>query len=374
MDKAGKIALRILPLLSILWLGGCAVSPQPEGNYWRVNDCPANPPDREIHPALAKELKRSSSSMTASAIDSLKKANAFNRELDGLNKLRRYYAASTVPYPGKDIEIVSRAMDDGEIPLRVYIPAAARKNKLPVVLYFHGGGWCLGSAANTDIISIGLCRAIPAIVVSVDYRLAPENPFPAALDDAVAAIGWVGKNTAEFNADPRRVYLAGDSAGGNLAAAAGLRNTVEKGPEVKGVILFYPVVNLLKTAAFSWTRFGNGYGLDTSLVEAFINCYTPYPKERNRHYASPLFADMRYMPPALVVTAQFDPLRDDAGKFAERMRQQSRPVRYVCLPGMTHAYLETPALKEEYAATMKEAAEFVRQTSTPANASPAPAK
>ncbi len=365
-----RIVFAVIVLsVTVGMFSGCS-SIRSDNEYWSFEDCETNPSDDLIHPALVKELKRGSSAMTAESVANLKKASALEPDLSGLLRMRRHLNASTLPPNVNNVAITNASVPgEPEIPLRVYSPKTVDpKMVLPVVIYLHGGGWCVGSAANTDIISAGLCRYIPALVVSVDYRLAPENRYPAALDDVVAAILWVKKNAAKFHADPDRIYLAGDSAGGNLAAAAALRNNVGGGPGISGMILFYPALNLYNSKTFSRERFGNGYGFDNVLFDAFVSCYVPDPRDRNRHFISPLFADMRYMPSALVVTAQFDPLRDDGLKFAERMKNQAKRVRYLCLRGMTHAYLETLALRSDFALTMNEAAEFVRRTSSDSGA------
>ncbi|MDD3118639.1 MAG: alpha/beta hydrolase [Victivallales bacterium] len=351
----------ILPVV-LLWTG-CHGRSGVE-SYWLTRGDVEVTEGGEIHPALARELQRHSAVEMAQLATEIRQASGYNRDLYGLQRRRRGAAASNLPGPVRDV-VISNAVFNREdaVTLRIFQPRHAGPG-LPVIIYLHGGGWCMGSAAARDNIAVGLCRAVPAVVVAVNYRLAPEYPYPAALDDIAAVVGKIGALASKFRADAQCLYLAGDGAGGNLAVAFALRNSVvDRGPVVRGMMLFYPALNLWRMTTPSWTGYGSGYGMDLAYFQACIDCYVPQRGERNRHFVSPVFADMRGMPPALLVTGQFDPLRDDAAKFARRMWQEARPVRYLCLPGMTCGWMTNLQLEREFGRVMAEAAEFVRRTS-----------
>ena len=228
---------------------------------------------------------------------------------------------------------------------------------LPVVVYFHGGGWSFGSASGSDHIAAGICRSTACLVTSVDYRLAPENPYPAALNDCIHAVVWAKRNIVCHNGDPTRLYLAGDSAGGNLAAAVCVALS---GKGIKGMILSYPALDLNASESGSMRRFATGYGLDASFFEKAVTCYISDSGMRNEKTVSPVNAELQTLPPALIISPQFDILSDSAAEFAHRLKH----ARYICLRGVTHAYLVSLSCVSEFQETMKETVKFIQTTST----------
>lgn len=199
----------------------------------------------------------------------------------------------------------------GALPLRIYTPAASTI-PLPVIVYFHGGGWVMGDLDSHDNLSRRLAANSDAIVVAVDYRLAPENIFPAALDDASTALRWVVANAASINGDSTRIAVAGDSAGGNLAAALSLLARDQQGPPISAQVLIYPAVDLSNLDRPSAEQFAKGLFLTRERMAWFIDQYVPDKAARNNPLVSPLLAsDLQQLPPALVITAEFDPLRDE---------------------------------------------------------------
>lgn len=233
---------------------------------------------------------------------------------------------------------------DGAIPVRVYRPAADAP--LPVVVYFHGGGWVIGDIASHDTVCHRLAAGVPAVVVNVGYRLAPEHRFPAAVEDAVAATAWVSAHAAELGADPSRLAVAGDSAGGNLAAVVARRARDAGGPSVAFQLLVYPATDMTR-ALPSHVENGAGYLLDTPAMTWFLGHYLD-PADYRDPDASPLFAeDLSGLPPALVVTAEFDPLRDEGEAYAERMRQAGVPATTARYDGMIHGFYGLDALFEQ---------------------------
>ncbi|MGI5133064.1 alpha/beta hydrolase [Pseudonocardia sp. CA-107938] len=238
-------------------------------------------------------------------------------------------AFAGAPAPVASTEDVSA----GGVPARLYRPEGEGPH--PVLIFLHGGGWVLGSAAGYDTVARGLCAGAGAIVVSVDYRLAPEHPFPAAVDDVRTAALWVRATAASLGGDPARLAVAGDSAGGNLAAV--LAN------ELPGTfalqVLLYPGTDLTMSHP-SVVENGEGYLLTRAAMTWFTDQYVGQLDRRNPR-VSPLYAaeeTLAAAPPALIITAEFDPLRDEGTAYAARLAAAGVPVEHTSYPGMIHAF------------------------------------
>jgi acetyl esterase len=226
----------------------------------------------------------------------------------------------------------------GDIPVRVYTPLKAAG--LPVTLYYHGGGWFMGDLDTHDVVCRKLALDSGSIVMAVDYRLAPEHPFPAAVEDAYAAVLWAGARAAEIGGDPARVAVAGDSSGGNLAAVVCLLTRDRAGPRIAAQALFYPAVDLSRMDTGSYTAFADGYYLTRAYMEAFLARYAPNPADWKSPLISPLLApDLGGLPPAVVVTAQFDPLRDEGEAYARRLSDAGVRVSRMRCEGILHGFL-----------------------------------
>ncbi len=229
------------------------------------------------------------------------------------------------------------------VPVRVYRPV--KQGTLPVVVFYHGGGWVQGSLNSHD----GLCRILAkksgAVVVAVDYRLAPEHVFPAAVNDAYAVLNWVSAQGKQLDIDTTKIAVVGDSAGGNLAAAVCLMARDRKGPVVLFQALIYPGVDAVNLNTESYKMFAKGFMLDKLNVERFLGMYIPNAKNRTNPYASPLLAKSHAgLPPALVITAGFDVLRDEGEDYAKKLSDAGVPVRAIRYPGMIHAFVSAPRL------------------------------
>lgn len=224
----------------------------------------------------------------------------------------------------------------GPIPIRVYTPQGT--GPLPVVVYFHGGGWVIGSIEGHDATCRALANRSGCLVVSVEYRLAPEHVYPAAADDAYAASVWVDEHAAELGGDPSRLAVAGDSAGGNLAAVVAIMARDQGGPKIDYQVLVYPVTDFdLDTP--SYAENADGYLLTRDAMLWFWELYVPDAARRHEHTASPLrAADLAGLPPALVITAEFDPLRDEGEAYAQRLSDAGVPVQATRYGGMIHGF------------------------------------
>ena len=246
-----------------------------------------------------------------------------------------------------------------EIPIRVYVPEG--DGPFPVFVYFHGGGWVVGSVATHDCTCRQMANAAGSMVVSVDYRLAPEHKFPAAVDDAYAATAWVFDNAKSLGADPHRVALGGDSAGGNLAAAVCLtaRDRASFAPVLQ--VLIYPILDYnLNTP--SYRENAEGYLLTRATMEWFWECYLEEEEDGSHPHASPLRAeDLSGLPAALVITAEYDPLRDEGEAYAARLRDAGVPVTLTRYDGMIHAFFRRTARFDKAKAAMQEVADAMRR-------------
>ena len=228
----------------------------------------------------------------------------------------------------------------GPIPLRVYRPAGVpASTPLAVLVFFHGGGWVIGDLETHDVLCRQLTAGSGVSVVSVDYCLAPEHKFPAAVDDAWAATRWVVAHAGELAVDASRLAVGGDSAGGNLAAVVALLARGKGAPAIAVQVLIYPVADLVGETR-SYRDFAEGYLLTREGMRWFIAHYLTAEAEAVDWRASPLRAQsLAGLPPALIVTAGFDPLRDEGEAYAERLRDAGVRVDSVCYGGMIHGFV-----------------------------------
>lgn len=232
------------------------------------------------------------------------------------------------------------------IPIRIYIPR--QQTDLPVIIYYRGGGWVIGNLDSHDNICRSLSKITRWIVVSVDYRLAPEHPFPAAVEDAYAALLWVSQNAISFNGDPTRLITAGDSAGGNLAAAVSLIARDRKGPKICAQVLIYPVTNLSDMKTDSYQQFADGFYLTKRYMEKFRSMYLPRLQDWRNPYASPLLAtNLENLPSAIVLTAELDILRDEGETYALKLRKSGVPAIHIRYQGMIHGFVGMNRLFDE---------------------------
>ena len=226
---------------------------------------------------------------------------------------------------------------DAPIRARLYSPIDDRAPR-PLIVYFHGGGWVVGSLEGYDTTCRRLALKAGARVLSVDYRLAPEHPFPAAVHDAWDVTVWCSRTAEDLAIDPDRIVVAGDSAGGSLAAVVALQARDEGGPAIALQVLVYPATDLTRESA-SYDRNASGYMLTASALRWFIERYIPDAAKRADWRASPLLRDsLAGVAPALVISAEYDPLVDENEAYAKRLSAAGVPTEYVCFAGMIHPF------------------------------------
>jgi acetyl esterase len=228
----------------------------------------------------------------------------------------------------------------GPLRVRVYTPALPlpQGTRRPGIAFAHGGGWVEGSLDSHDRLCRALCNGTGAVVAAIDYRLAPEHPFPAAVEDCVAGALWLHDRGAELDVDARRLALAGDSAGGNLMAVAARRLRDDDGPELRLQALLYPATDATM-ACPSYLELDGDYGLSADAMRRSWHMYLD-GHDPSDPDASPLHAeDLSGLPPALVLTCEYDPLRDEGERYAERLREAGVPATLIRWPGQAHGFV-----------------------------------
>ena len=227
----------------------------------------------------------------------------------------------------------------GDLPARLYKPETASAKPLPVLMYFHGGGFVIGNIETHDSLCRQLCQEAGCVVVSVDYRLAPEHVFPAAADDCIAATRWVHAQAAKLGIDPAKIAVGGDSAGGQLAAVVALALRDDPTIDLAFQLLIYPVTDGFMQSPSIQSN-GEGYMLTKDSLAFYYNHYFPDEAARSDWRGSPLLAtDHSGLPPALVLTAGFDPLRDEGRSYADALSKAGVPTHYVCFERQIHGFL-----------------------------------
>ena len=247
-----------------------------------------------------------------------------------------------------------------QIPVRVYRPSVAQD--LPVLMYFHGGGFVICNLDKHDRTCRMLANASGCVVVSVDYRLAPEHRFPAAAEDAYSATRYVAEHAGEFGIDPSRIAVGGDSAGGNLATVVAMMARDRGGPVLKFQLLIYPVTDFTEHVTQSERDYGHGHFLDEELVDWFADQYFATEADRHSPYGSPLKAsDVRGLPPAMIITGECDPLRDQGEAYADKLRSAGVAVVLKRYDGMIHPFVSLAAIVDAGREAINESASAVRQ-------------
>jgi acetyl esterase len=277
---------------------------------------------------------------------------------------REQMAARDIPGLRKpDVaSVVNRDMQGpgGPLPLRIYTPCG--EGPFPLMVFFHGSGFVLCDLDTHDGICRNLCAGADCVVVSVDYRLAPEHKFPAAPDDCLAATRWVAQNASALHGDAGRIMVVGDSAGGNLAAVTALRARDESGPRLIGQLLIYPVTDYFQPATPSMVENAEGFGLTREGMIWFWNHYVRSPADGVHPHAAPLrAATLAGLPQALVFTAEYDPLRDEGELYAEALNKVGVTVEMKRWDGMNHGFFFFPGIVDKATDAIDEACVWARR-------------
>jgi acetyl esterase len=265
---------------------------------------------------------------------------------------RRFYSQPEPPAVGAALAEVRPLATDTGVPLRLYLPANPAATQaaaaLPTLVYFHGGGWTIGDLDTHDVLCRELCVKAGIAVVAVDYRMGPEHRFPAAVDDCVAATQWVQQHAASLGLDNTRMAVGGDSAGGNLAAVVALvlRDVLgdilgarANTPPLRHQLLIYPATDM-RAVAPSHTHNGSGYLLTRESIAYYRGHYIGEPAQYSDWRASPLLApSLAGLPPALVLTAGYDPLRDEGRQYADALSAAGTPTQYLCFERQVHGFI-----------------------------------
>ncbi|MEB3883488.1 alpha/beta hydrolase [Lyngbya sp. CCY1209] len=273
-------------------------------------------------------------------------------ELRSLNQM--FLNSSHPPEPLEKVENRTIPGPGGELPIRIYTPAG--NPPFPVLVYFHGGGYVLGDLDMVDSICRTLANGAKCIVVSVDYRLAPEHPFPAAIADGFTATEWVFNQAETFGGDRDRVAVGGESAGGNLVAVVALMRRDRSLPPLVYQLLIYPSTQVdIETE--SRQKFADNYFLTADSIAYFCRLYLPDITKRRDPLASPLLTkELSNLPPALIITAEFDPLRDEGQAYGDRLKKAGVPVQISCYPGTIHAFVNLAGILSQGREALAESA------------------
>ena len=274
----------------------------------------------------------------------------------------RANAARRPQTPGPEVARVEDRVipgPGGDLPVRIFTPAG--NGPFPVLMYFHGGGWVLGSVQASDGTCRHLANGAECAVVSVEYRLAPESKFPAAADDCYAATVWAVENAASFGGDPSRLAVTGGSAGGNLAAVVSLMARDRGGPRILQQTLVYPVIER-DFSTPSYQENAVGYGLERRTMEWYWDHYLRDDANASDPYAAPIQAgSFAGLPPALVITAEFDPLRDEGEKYADALSAAGVPTTCTRYDGVAHLFYGAPDRIDKGAAAIAETTSALRK-------------
>ena len=251
----------------------------------------------------------------------------------------------------------------GDVPIRIYTPEGS--GPFPILLFIHGGGWVICNLDTHDPLCRAFSRRAGCVVVSVDYRLAPEHKYPAAVEDVYAAALWVAQNAESLHGDPARIAVAGDSAGGNLSAALTLMARDKGAPDLVCQLLIYPVTNAYALDTQSYHNYAEGYMLLRDDMIWYRDHYLQRLDDGKAPYASPLLCDdLSGLPPAHVMTAEFDVLRDEGEAYAQRLYQAGNEVTCVRYNGLIHGFMSMDGILSKADEAITDAANFLRSRYT----------
>ncbi len=291
--------------------------------------------------------------------------------------MRGFYRARELP--GQRVGTVATVEDrkiEGEtrsIGIRIYSPSAG--GLFPLMVYFHGGGFIAGDLGSHDVNCRNFCAGAQCVVMSVDYRLAPEHKFPAATDDCLYATRWASQHASEMRADPDRIVVAGDSAGANLAAVTAMRIRDEGGPSLAGQLLLYPVTDHPARGTASLEQNAEDYLLTRKSLEFFWAHYLNDATEAENPFAAPLRASiLTHLPPTMLITAEYDPLRDEGERYGRRLQDAGVRTTALRYDGMIHGFLSLTGIVDKADVALTDACGWLEDIFTDAPGSRLPAR
>lgn len=263
---------------------------------------------------------------------------------------------NVVPSLPQDVDTFAIAAN-----MKLFRPSSPSSKKRPILLYLHGGGWCFGSINSCSRFCAAVALKADCIVVALNYRLAPQCPYPASLDDCREAFYFIKRHAIEWGGDTTRVSIGGDSAGGNLAISTAM--LIGKGV-VRSVIPIYPVTELFTTPTHSWTTYAKGYGDDAELLEAFNEAYAN-GEQRNPFVSVGLATDeqMRLLPPVLLLSAGHDILYDQTANWAKRLKRLHHSLDYHVFPTATHLFITVPGQPTAFNKAVEIVAQYISRSS-----------
>jgi acetyl esterase len=279
---------------------------------------------------------------------------------------RRFYSQPAPPALG-EVRDLQALGPHGAVPLRLYRPTADAGAVLPLLLYFHGGGWVIGDLDTHDVLCRELCAGSGAAVLAVDYRMGPEHRFPCAVDDCLAALQFARLQATALGVDPKRIAVGGDSAGGNLAAVVALhdRGAARSAAPLRFQLLIYPATDM-RALAPSHQSNGQGYLLNAESLQWYRGHYIESAAQWTDWRASPLLAPSHAgLPPALVITAGYDPLRDEGRQYADALSAAGTPAQYLCFERQIHGFITMGRVIDEANTAVALSAQALRRVLVP---------
>jgi acetyl esterase len=285
-----------------------------------------------------------------------------------------YLAARAVSHPEPpelaSVQAIAIPGPAGEIPARIYTPTTLRQagGRAPALVFFHGGGWVIGDLDSHDVVCRALAHEGELIVLSVDYRLAPEHKFPAAVDDAIAATAWIADHTTQLGIDAEKLSVGGDSAGGNLAAVVAIHARDHGGAKLAGQVLIYPATDFAMTHP-SHSEPETSVLLTHSVIRWFRDHYLNGPHDAHDWRASPArVEELAGLPPAIVITAGADPLRDEGDDFARRLAEAGVAVTHRTFPGQFHGFFTMGKILKQAQVAVRDIGNWLKTLNQPSSA------
>ncbi|MCX5848596.1 MAG: alpha/beta hydrolase [Deltaproteobacteria bacterium] len=336
MNKKKRIIVSVILSFTVLFSGLAVLV-----NYW------SRTPYGRLDPMVALFLK-----VIIGDQNSFSNGKSVAESRKFLIDTSRFVSGSGPDLPiVKNIDIPGLA---GKIPARLY---AVEGKNLPIIVFYHGGGWVLGNLDSHDPVCRAIAKETKALVISVDYRLAPEHKFPAAVEDCYAALVYMYEHGKEFGGDPTKIAVAGDSSGGNLSAVIAQMARDKNGPRIAMQALIYPAVDLSIEQTESYKNFGKGFMLTAEDMKAFASAYLKNAEDAKNQMASPIYAkNFKNLPRAIVIAAQFDVLRSEGESYARKLKEAGVTVKYISYNGMIHGFINSLRFMPESNAAIREIA------------------